>query len=97
MADIYTVKNPRDLKRGFFNPKKRNSAARLADSVLLLGLGVAFVYWIFASLIFVLTSENGTFIGQFLNPGFNEVLRRLLVLCFFMIFGSHVACSRVCG
>ena len=58
--------------------------------MLLLGLGVAFVYWIFASLIFVLTSENGTFIGQFFNPGFNEVLRRLLVLCFFMIFGSHV-------
>ena len=78
------------MTRGFLNPKKRTSAARLADSMLLLGLGVAFVYWVVASLIFALTSENGTFIHQFFNPGLNEVLSRLLVLCFFMIFGSHV-------
>ena len=78
------------MTRGFLNPKKRTSAARLADSMLLLGLGVAFVYWVVASLIFALTSEKGTFIHQFFNPGLNEVLSRLLVLCFFMIFGSHV-------
>jgi hypothetical protein len=51
---------------------------------------VAFVYWVFASLIFALTAESGSFLDQFLNPGFNEVLSRLLALCFFMIFGSHV-------
>ncbi|MBC2709991.1 MAG: response regulator [Desulfosarcina sp.] len=90
MAKIHTVKNPRKLKGGFLNPKKRNSAARLADRVLLLGLGVAFAYWIFASLIYALTAENGTFPHLFFNPGVNEVLSRLLVLCFFMIFGSHV-------
>jgi two-component system sensor histidine kinase/response regulator len=91
MAESQTGKNFRDRKRRkFLNPKKRSSAARLADSMLLLGLGVAFVYWIFASLIFALTAENGTFVGSFFNPGFNEVLNRLMVLCFFMIFGSHV-------
>ena len=90
MTDIHTVENPRDRKRGFLNSKKRTSAVRLADSVLLLGLGVAFVYWIFASVIYALTAENRTFLDHFLNPEFNEVLSRLLVLCFFMIFGSHV-------
>ena len=90
MTEIYTVENPRDRKRGFLNSKKRTSAVRLADSVLLLGLGVAFVYWIFASVIYALTAENRTFLDHFLNPEFNEVLSRLLVLCFFMIFGSHV-------
>ena len=58
--------------------------------MLLFGLGVAFAYWIFTSLIFALTAENGTFIHLFFNPGINEILNRLLVLCFFMIFGSHV-------
>ena len=58
--------------------------------MLLLGLGVAFAYWVFASLIFALTAEGGTFLDHFFNPGVNEVLGRLLVLCFFMIFGSHV-------
>jgi PAS domain S-box-containing protein len=62
----------------------------MADRVLLLGLGVAFAYWVFASLIFALTAEGGTFIDLFFNPGVNEVLSRLLVFCFFMIFGSHV-------
>ena len=90
MADIHTVDKSRERKRVFLNPKKRTLALQLSDSVLLLGLGVAFVYWVFASLIFAFTAESGAFIDQFLNPGLNEVLSRLLVLCFFMIFGSHV-------
>lgn len=90
MADIHTVNKPRERKRAFLNPKKRTLALQLSDSVLLLGLGVASVYWVFASLIFALTADSGTFMDQFLNPGLNEVLSRLLVLCFFMIFGSQV-------
>ncbi len=90
MTEIHTVKNPRDPKRGALKPKKNTSAGRLADSVLLLGAGVAFVYWIFASLIFTLTAETGTFFDHFFNPGVNELLSRLLVLCFFVIFGSQV-------
>ena len=72
------------------NPKKRTSAARLSDRVLLLGLTVAFVYWMFTSMIYALTTENKTFIDHFFYPDLNEMLNRLLVLCFFMIFGSHV-------
>ncbi|WP_167527703.1 response regulator [Desulfosarcina alkanivorans] len=74
----------------FLDPEKKTSAARMADRVLLLGLGVAFAYWIFASLIFALTATSGTFVHNYFNPGLNEVLSRLLVFCFFMIFGSHV-------
>lgn len=70
--------------------KKRTSAARLSDSVLLFGMGLAIFYWVFASLIFALTTAEGTFVGDFFAPGLDEVLSRLLVLCFFMIFGSHV-------
>ena len=91
MIDSQTVKYPRGRKqRGQYRPKRQSSAARMADRVLLLGLGVAFAYWVFASLIFALTAEGGTFVDLFFNPGVNEVLSRLLVFCFFMIFGSHV-------
>jgi hypothetical protein len=70
MADIQTTEvSPTLKRRGFLNPKKKLSAARMADRVLLLGLGVAFAYWIFASLIFALTAESGTFIHHFFNPG----------------------------
>ncbi|BBO85580.1 hypothetical protein DSCO28_61460 [Desulfosarcina ovata subsp. sediminis] len=90
MADPHTPKNTPRLKDRLLHPQKRNSAARLADRVLLMGVGVASVYWIFASLLFSLNAETGTFLTHFLNPGFNEFLSRLLVLCFFMIFGSQV-------
>jgi two-component system sensor histidine kinase/response regulator len=90
MATIHAAKNPREKKRGFLNQKRRSHAVRLADSVLLLGLGVAFAYWIFASLIFTMTAKSGSFVDHFFFPGIDEVLSRLLVLCFFMIFGSHV-------
>ena len=56
-----------------------------------LGLGVGLVYWAIASLITLLTAQSGTFIGHFLNPDVNELLNRLLVLCFFMFFGSQVS------
>jgi PAS domain S-box-containing protein len=90
MADTRKVKNSHNAQRGFLNPQKKTSTARLADSVLLFGMGLAVFYWIFASLIFALTAEGGTFMGHLLAPDSNEVLSRLLVLCFFMLFGSHV-------
>ncbi len=70
--------------------QQRPGTVRTADSVLLLGMGLAFVYWIFASLIYALTAQGRPFLDQFIRPDFNEILSRLLVLSFFMIFGSHV-------
>jgi len=76
--------------QGLFKSTQRTSTSRLTDSVLLLGVVVVAAYWICASLIFALTAEGGTFVSLFFKPGFEEVMRRLLVICFFMIFGSHV-------
>lgn len=91
MADIHTVKGSRGLKRGLFYSKRRTRSARLADSVPLLVVGVVFVYWIVASLVFALTAENGTFVGLFFYPGLDELLSRALVICFFIFFGTHVS------
>ncbi|MGA6926161.1 MAG: PAS domain S-box protein, partial [Desulfosarcina sp.] len=90
MADRAKKKLRRKAEGGFLNPKGRSGAPRLADRMLLMGLGVACIYWIFASLIFALTAESVNWVDSFYNPGLNEVLSRLLVLCFFVIFGSRV-------
>jgi PAS domain S-box-containing protein len=90
MADKRTSKPSRSLTRRFFNLKRRTDTARLSDSVFFLGVCLVVVYWLTASLIFALTAESGNFVNLFLRPGFDELLRRLLVICFFMIFGAHV-------
>jgi two-component system sensor histidine kinase/response regulator len=91
MADIHPLRNPRDPKREGFHPQRKKHPYQLINSVLFLGLGVGLVYWAIASLITLLTAQSGTFIGHFLNPDVNELLNRLLVLCFFMFFGSQVS------
>ncbi|GAB6907180.1 putative Histidine kinase [Desulfosarcina cetonica] len=90
MADHAFPKPSRNIVHRLLNLRNHFSVARLSDRVLLMGLGVVCVYWVFESILFWLTAEEGTFLGAFFNPGYNELLSRLLVLCFFMIFGSQV-------
>ncbi len=58
--------------------------------MLLLSVGVVVVYWMVDSLLFAFTADSGTFLNNLFRPGIDEVLRRLVVICFFMFFGSHV-------
>jgi len=90
MMDRQPIKNSRDPGWGFVSPRKRSKTAKLADSVLLLGIGVVVVYWIVASLLYAATTEGGSFARLFFNPGWNELLYRLLVVFFFLIFGARV-------
>lgn len=90
MDEIHPIENQRDLKRRSRHRAKRTRAPRLANSVLLLGVGMAALYWVVATMIFTVTAGKGTFIDHLFNPGINELMRRLLVLCFFIIFGSQV-------
>ena len=90
MAAAQPVSPSRKRIREWFTFREKGSARRLEDSVLLLSVGVVIVYWMVDSLLFALTAEGGTFLHNLLDPGLDEVLRRLVVICFFMIFGSHV-------
>ena len=91
MAETHIARNKSRLHKIFSRPKKRTSTARLADSVLLLGVGIGIVYWIVASLVFMLNAQSGGFYDHLVNPGTNELLSRLLALCFFMIFSYQVS------
>ena len=81
---------PRDRKRLSPLPINRIRSAWLSNRVLLLGVGIALAYWIVASVLYALTAADGTFLHRFFHPGMKEVFSRLLVLCFFMLFGSQV-------
>ena len=62
---------------------------RLLDHMALIGLGLALLYWLLESLVYAMLFSDVTFSQRIIGPEFNDLLTRLLVLCFFAIFGSH--------
>ena len=59
------------------------------DNMLYIGLGLTAAFWILEAVIHVLISENASFLDRLISFNINDVAIRVLVLCFFMIFGSH--------
>ena len=59
------------------------------DQMVLIGLGLAAAYWILEAFLYVLIYGNMTFVQRLVNFDINELALRILVLAFFMIFGSH--------
>jgi len=60
------------------------------DRMVITGFTLAASYWVLDSIVYVLLeSSNVTLLDRLVGPTFNDLLSRLLVMCFFMIFGSH--------
>jgi len=62
----------------------------LADQMVLVGIFLAALYWGLESLINVFSPEEISFYRQIFGPNVSDIWLRLIVLCLFMIFGSHV-------
>lgn len=61
------------------------------DSILLMSVGLAAIYWIIESILyFFQTPESGVFNILF-GPEVNNDFSRLITLCLFVIFTSHVS------
>lgn len=61
----------------------------LTGNMLFIGLGLAGIYWILESFLYVMLADDINFFQRFVGFDFGSLSMRLLVLCFFMIFGSH--------
>ncbi len=64
--------------------------AYLADSMVVVGIFLAFLYWGLESFLNVFSPEEVNFYRQMFGPNVSETWMRLIVLCLFLIFGSHV-------
>lgn len=62
----------------------------LADQMILIGIFLAFMYWGLQALLNVFSPEEINFYRQIFGPNVSETWMRLIVLCLFVIFGSHV-------
>lgn len=62
----------------------------LADSMVLLGIMLAASYWGLESLLNVFSPEDISFYRQVFGPDVSDIWMRIIALCLFVIFGSHV-------
>jgi len=60
------------------------------DSIVITGIGIAAIYWILESFMFFFLSPEANIVHHVLGEDMFETLTRVLVLCMFVIFGSHV-------
>jgi PAS domain S-box-containing protein len=59
------------------------------DSMVATGIGLAAFYWVCESFMFFFLEPEANFFQHVLGPDIFETWTRLLVLCLFIIFGSH--------
>ncbi|UCH19568.1 MAG: PAS domain S-box protein [Deltaproteobacteria bacterium] len=62
----------------------------VADSMVLIGIGLAASYWVLETILNIFTSRDVNFFNQLLGPDINEIWPRIIVFCLFIFFGSHV-------
>jgi response regulator RpfG family c-di-GMP phosphodiesterase len=67
-----------------------NKRLNLADQMVLIGIFLAFLYWGIESFLNVFSPEEISFYRELFGPNVSEMWMRLIVICLFMIFGSHV-------
>jgi PAS domain S-box-containing protein len=59
------------------------------ESMVATGIGLAAFYWVCESFMFFFLDPEANFFQHLLGPDKFETFTRLLVLCLFVIFGSH--------
>ena len=67
----------------------KGSNKHLMDHMGLIGFGMAVSYWFLEAFVYALLPNDISFTQRLVGPEFNDLLTRLLVLSFFIIFGSH--------
>ncbi|MBW2443631.1 MAG: PAS domain S-box protein [Deltaproteobacteria bacterium] len=70
--------------------KKNKLKTTLMDSMVLTGIGLAGFYWVCESFMYFFLEPEANFIQHVLGPDMFETWTRIMVLCLFLIFGSHV-------
>lgn len=63
---------------------------RFRHSILISTVAISFIYWVCESFMFFFLAPEANFIQHLLGPDRFNTLTRLLVLCLFAIFGSHI-------
>jgi PAS domain S-box-containing protein len=68
----------------------KNKHGHMLNSILITGIAISCFYWVCESFMFFFLAPEANFIQHILGPDMFNTWTRLLVLCLFAIFGSHI-------
>jgi PAS domain S-box-containing protein len=68
---------------------KQKVQVRFWDQMVLIGFGLALFYSVFDSFLYLFTDYDVNFFQRLMGPGRSEIISRVIILCLFIIFGSH--------
>jgi len=69
---------------------KKKNRHTILDSMVVTGICLACFYWVCESFMYFFLAPEANFIQHLLGPDTFQTWTRILVLCLFAIFGSHV-------
>jgi PAS domain S-box-containing protein len=69
--------------------EKGSDRDNIFSSMVVFGIGIAIIYWALDTFLHVFFSDRFNVIAQIIGPDLYEIYIRLIVLCLFIIFGSH--------
>ena len=61
----------------------------LTDRMVLIALGLGAVYWFIETFVYLVLSYEFDISSHLFGPNLNGLATRIIVLCLFLIFGSH--------
>ena len=76
-------------KTGRKMEEKPKNRVYFTDQMVLIGCGIAAVYWLLDSIVAIFLSTEGPVLHRILGADMRDIWTRLIVLCLFVIFGSH--------
>ncbi len=60
------------------------------DRIVLIGISLGAIYWLIDTFLCLISSYDPNIFGGLFGPDFDRVSTRIIVLCLFIVFGSHV-------
>jgi len=68
----------------------QNKKSIFLEEMYIVTIGIAIVYWIIDSIFWVFAGVEIGFLSHIFRPDLGEMGARIIVVCLFAIFGSHV-------
>jgi PAS domain S-box-containing protein len=63
--------------------------SRYSDSLVLAFIFIAIIYWVLDSILNIFFSNKFNLIAELIGPDLYDIYLRVIVLCLFILFGSH--------
>ena len=83
--------SPPELKKKlkFQTSAGRDTSNGLPDSMVLAVIFIACIYWVLDSILNIFFGNKFNLIAELIGPDLYDVYLRVIVLCLFVMFGSH--------